>query len=212
MPPRSDRTVVAAGAALRPQGVVMVMLHGRNAAPENILTLVPRLDRPDVTFLAPGAEGGSWYPYSFLSDIDKNEPSLSTALGVVEQLLADLRDRGVPRERVILSGFSQGACLAGEFAVRHPGHYGGIVMLSGGLIGPPGTAWAQRGSFDGTPVFLGCSDIDAHIPKSRVEESAAVFERMGARVTMRLYPGMGHVVNDDEVEMGQVVIDAVRTL
>jgi predicted esterase len=186
----------------------MVLLHGRNAAPENILTLVPRLDRPGVTFLAPAADANSWYPHTFLSEIEKNEPHLSAALAVVERLVQDLLDRGVPRERMILSGFSQGGCLAGEFAVRHAGRYGGLVMLSAGLIGPPGTTWIRPGSFDGTPVFLGCSDVDAHIPRTRVEESAAVFERMGARVTMRLYAGMGHVVNDEEIETARGVIDA----
>ena len=153
------------------------------------------------------AADSTWYPFSFLTDIAKNEPGLSSALRRIGWLVDDASAHGVERNRILLLGFSQGACLAGEFASRHPGGYGGILIFSGGLIGPPGTAWDTPGSFEGTPVFLGCSDGDAHIPKDRVDESALVFERRGADVTERIYPGMGHVVNDDEIAFAQTLMD-----
>ena len=130
------------------------------------------LDRPQFTYLAPSAAGNTWYPYSFMSAFDRNEPYLSSALRRIDALVNEVAERGVPKARVVLLGFSQGACLAGEFACRHAGRYGAVVMWSGGLIGPPGTTWTNPGSFEGTPVFLGCSDRDPHIPKGRVDESA----------------------------------------
>jgi predicted esterase len=187
----------------------MIMVHGRNAGPANILDLTSSLNRPELTYLAPAAANHTWYPYSFLTDTAKNEPCLSSGLHVLDQLIADVVARGIPHDRVGLLGFSQGACLAAEYAVRHPTRYGGIIVFSGGLIGPPGTTWDYEGSFSGTPVFLGCSDVDAHIPKQRVEESAAIFERMGAAVAKRLYPGMGHLVNNDEIAFAQGVIDSI---
>jgi predicted esterase len=209
MKPHSGQPVATAGRPLGESSAVMIMVHGRNASPENILELVPALNRPAFTYLAPSAAGHTWYPYSFLADTAGNEPGLSSGLFVLDRLVTDLETRGIRRDHIVLLGFSQGACLSAESAVRHAGRYGGVIVFSGGLIGPPGTKWDYGGSFDGTPVFLGCSDVDAHIPKQRVEESAAVFERMGASVTMRLYPGMGHLINDDEIAFAQDVMDRV---
>jgi predicted esterase len=144
-----------------------------------------------------------------MSAIERNEPYLSSALGCIESLIAEIAGQGIPQSRIVLLGFSQGACLAGEYACRNAGRYGAVVMWSGGLIGPPGTTWNNRGGFDGTPVFLGCSDRDPHIPKARVDESAAVLTRMGAAVTERIYPGMGHQVNDDEVAFVQTLLFGV---
>jgi predicted esterase len=196
----SGQAVVQAGAALGQGRLVVILLHGRGASPEDILGLVPRLARPDVTYLAPAAADHTWYPFTFLSETSKNEPWLSSALQAVGDLVAHVEELGTPRDRIVLGGFSQGACLSLEFAVRHASRWGGILAFSGGLIGPPGTTWENPGSFGGTPVFLGCSDVDAHIPKARVDESAEVFRRMGADVTLRLYPGMGHVVSDEEIQ------------
>lgn len=187
----------------------MIMLHGRGAGPQNILELVPLIDPGRVAYFAPQAEGHTWYPFSFLSDIPKNEPQLSSALHMLSVLVDRIVAQGVTRDRIVLLGFSQGACLSGEFAVRNAGRYGGIAMLSGGLIGPPGTRWDHEPAFDGTPVFLGCSDVDPHIPRERVEESAGVFTRMGAEVTVRIYPGMGHLVNADELQATRGLLDAV---
>ena len=186
------------------------MIHGRNAAPENILDLLPVLDRPDFAALAPAAEGGAWYPYSFMAERERNEPGISNGLAEIGRLVADLRSRGFPSHKIMLLGFSQGACLTSEFAIRNPMRYGGVMVLSGGVIGPPGTEWGDvTGSLDGTPVFLGCSDVDSHIPATRVLESEAVFTKLGARVLRKLYPGMGHLVNKDEIENVQRVMDEV---
>jgi glyoxalase family protein len=183
------------------------MVHGRNAGPENILDLVPRLDRFGFTYLAPTASGRTWYPLSFLAETSKNEPGLSSGLQMLDHLVADVVAQGISKEQIVLLGFSQGACLTAEYAVRHADRFGGLLIFSGGLIGPPGTTWDHAGSFGGTPVFLGCSDVDPHIPKPRVEQSAAVFARMGADVTARLYSGMGHLINDDEIAFARAVMD-----
>lgn len=188
---------------------VVVMVHGRGAAPENILDLVPRLDRPEFSYVAPAAANNTWYPYSFMADTTDNEPWLSSALGMLQTLVEGILSNGIPRSRIMLLGFSQGACLTCEFAVRNAARYGGVIAYTGGLIGPPGTTWNSDGSFDGTPIFLGCSDVDPHVPKSRVDESAAVFTRMGAAVIERIYPGMGHIVNEDEISFTQTLLDTL---
>ena len=186
---------------------VVVMLHGRGAGPENILDLVPRLDRPQFEYVAPAAPNRTWYPFSFMAEIEKNESFLSDALATVGRAVAEAEARGVRREHIVLLGFSQGACLATEFMIRNASRFGGLIAFSGGAIGPAGTTWNESGAFDGTPMFFGYSDIDAHVPEVRVRESAAVCERMGAVVTTRIYPGMGHLVNDDEIEQAKAILD-----
>ena len=210
MSPHAGQPVIESGPPLGQAPAVVIMVHGRNAAPANILDLVPRLARPDVTYLAPAAAGRTWYPFSFMADMASNEPGLSSGLATLASLVARVEAAGIPRSRVVLLGFSQGACLTAEFAVRHASRFGGVVVFSGGVIGPPGTAWEYGGGFDGTPAFFGCSDRDSHVPEARVRESAALFTRMGATVTTRIYPGMGHVVNDDEIACAQSVLDSVR--
>jgi len=187
----------------------VVMLHGRGAGPENILDLLPRLARPQLQYVAPAAPNRTWYPYSFMAEIEKNEPHLSNALAQLGQVVRDAEATGVPRRRIILLGFSQGACLATEFMIRNASRFGGLIAFSGGAIGPPGTAWKASGRFDGTPMFFGCSDVDAHVPEPRVRESAAICERMGAMVTTKIYPGMGHLVNDDEIAHARALLDSV---
>ncbi len=187
----------------------MVMMHGRNASPRNILDLVPNLDHPRFAYFAPAAAGNTWYPYSFMADVASNEPGLSSGLFAIGEVIDQIVKGGVSPDRIVLLGFSQGACLASEFAVRNARRYGGVIVFSGGLIGPPGTTWPTDGSFDGTPVFFGCSDVDAHVPKTRVDESAEVLSSMGARVTKRIYPGMGHLVNDAEIEFTKTLMDEV---
>ena len=199
LPPHGGQPVVTAGVALAECRAAMIMVHGRNAAPPNILDLVPRIDQPGFAYLAPAAAGRTWYPYSFMAERERNEPGLSSGLSVLAHLVAQVEDGGITKDRIVLLGFSQGACLTAEFVVRHAARFGAVILYSGGLIGPEGTAWDYPGGFDGTPVFLGCSDVDSHVPRARVDESAAVFTRMGADVTERIYPGMGHLVNDDEI-------------
>ena len=184
----------------------MILVHGRNAAPTNILDLVPRIDQPGFAYLAPAAADKTWYPFSFMAARERNEPGLSSGLSVLEHLVAQIEAGGVAKDRIVLLGFSQGACLTAEFAVRHAARYGAVILYSGGLIGPEGTVWDYPGRFDATPVFLGCSDVDGHVPKTRVDESAAVFTRMGADVTERIYPGMGHLVNDDEIAFTRTLL------
>jgi len=207
--PHAGQPILRAGAAPDAARAAMIMIHGRNAAPANILDLVPVLDRPEFLYVAPAAAGGTWYPLSFMAPREKNEPGISSGLGVIESLVNDLMTVFTPHQ-IMLLGFSQGACLTSEFSIRHPRRYGGVMVLSGGLIGPPGTSWdTVTTSLDGTPVFLGCSDVDSHIPAERVLESEAVFRRLGAAVTRKLYPGMGHTVIGDEIEQIQRVMDAV---
>ena len=197
-----------AGAPIDEARLVAVMLHGRGAGAQDILNLSEEFSARDVAYLAPQAAGNTWYPYSFLMPIEQNEPSLSSALHVIETLLTTLAEKKFTADRVALLGFSQGACLTLEFAARHAQRYALVAAFSGGLIGPPGTARNYSGSFDGTPVFLGCSDIDPHIPVERVHESADVFTRMGAAVTKKIYPHMGHTVNESEIEIVDALLNS----
>ena len=209
MDPHAGQPIVSAGVALGESHAVMIMVHGRGGAPSNILDLVPRFGRDRFTYLAPAAANNTWYPYSFMADTAKNEPGLSSGLQLLDRLVTDVVAHGIRQDHIVLLGFSQGACLTAEFAVRHASRYGGVILYTGGLIGPPGTTWNESGSFEGTSIFLGCSDVDPHVPKLRVDESAAVFERMGASVTERIYPGMGHLVNDDEIASAQAIMDTI---
>jgi len=198
--PHRGRPVLAAGRPLGEADAAMILVHGRGGSAADMLGLAAELHRPELAYLAPQAAGNTWYPYSFLAPLEQNEPGLSSGLEVLADLVAHLHQAGIPAERIVLLGFSQGACLSLEFAARNARRWGGVVALSGGLIGPLGTPRSYAGSFDGAPVFLGCSDRDPHIPKERVDESATVCERMGAVVTERIYPGLGHTVNEDELD------------
>jgi phospholipase/carboxylesterase len=191
---------VATAGAPRPQArAAAVLLHGRGSNADDMLGLAQEFGQRDIAYLAPEAPRGSWYPYSFLAPLEQNEPHLSDALTAVGAAFAQLATEGYSPERVALIGFSQGGCLALEYAARNAKRYGAVAGLSAGLIGPPGAPRDYPGSMAGTPVFLGCSDIDAHVPLARVHESRDVLGRMGATVTMRIYPGMGHTVNADEI-------------
>ncbi len=200
--------MLEAGEGLGQARAAMILLHGRGATAEDIVTIAAEVIRPGFAYLAPQAAGNAWYPNPFTAPLESNEPYLSSALDVVETLLARVEET-IPAARVILLGFSQGACLTLEFAARHARRYGGVVGLSGGLIGPDGTPRDYAGDFGATPVFLGCSDVDPHIRKDRVIEAADVFTRMGARATMRLYPGMGHTVNQDEIDAVREMVEAI---
>ena len=174
------------------------------------MTVAAELKVSGVTYLAPQAAGSAWYPNPFTAPLDANEPCLSSALEVISSLLAKV-EATHPAQRVVMLGFSQGACLTLEFAARNARRYGGVVGLSGGLVGPDGTPRDYPGDFQRTPVFLGCSDVDPYIPKERVIEAGQVFERMGADVTVRLYPGMAHTVSGDEIEEVRKIVRAVAT-
>ena len=209
----ANQPILTAGAPLSEAKAAMIVIHGRGADARDILGLAQGFGRDDFAYIAPGAAGNTWYPQSFLSPLEDNEPAFSSSLRVIEELLADLALQGFSLERVILGGFSQGACLSLEYAARHAQRFGGIVALSGGLMGPPGTPRDYVGDFSETPIFLGCSDIDFHIPKERIQESAQVLTRMGAAVTERLYPGMGHTVIQDEIDfVGEMMGELVQAV
>ena len=206
--PHKAMPVLRAGEPLAKARAAMILLHGRGASAEDIMTVGAELNQPGFAYLAPQAAGNAWYPNPFTAPLESNEPYLSSAIETIETLMAQVEET-IPAERVILLGFSQGACLTLEFAARHARRYGGVVALSGGLIGPDGTSRDYPGAFDGTPAFLGCSDVDPHIRKDRVAEAGEVFERMGAQVTVGLYPGMGHTVNQDEIDAVREIVEAV---
>lgn len=190
--------IVEAGQDLRTARAAMILLHGRGATAEDIMTIASEVQQPGWAYLAPQAAGNTWYPNPFTAPLESNEPHLSAALETIARVMERVEAR-IPAQRVVLLGFSQGACLTLEWAARNARRYGGVVGLSGGLIGPDGTARDYPGSFEGTPVFLGCSDIDPHIPMRRVVETGEVLKGMGADVTVRFYPGMGHLVSGEEL-------------
>lgn len=201
--------VLTIGKPLDRAAAAMVLLHGRGSTAQSTLSLASELAHPDFAYLAPQAVGNTWYPNSFLAPIASNEPYLSSALRAVKEVLDRLSEVGIPLEQTILLGFSQGACLALEFAARNAQRYGGVVGLSGGLIGPNGTPRDYAGSLAGTPVFLGCSEADFHISKERVLHSADTLRRLEGKVTVRLYPNMGHMVNQDELDFVQSMMAGI---
>jgi len=207
--PHQGQPLFIAGEPLESARSAMIMIHGRGATAQDILSLTADLPQPGFAFLAPQAAGNTWYPNSFLQPIASNEPGISSGHAVITFLLNQLAEAGISAERTILLGFSQGACLLTEFAARNAHRYGGVVGLSGGLIGPDGTPRDYPGSLAGTPVFLGCSDIDPHVPKERVLLTAEVFQRLDAKVTTHLYPRMGHTVNRDELRSVQAMMTAL---
>jgi predicted esterase len=209
----SFQNVHIAGAPLQTARRAMILVHGRGGSAEDILTLSRFFETDgggnDIAFLAPEATHNTWYPNSFLAPLASNEPGLSSGLQVIQDCLAHVQSFGIPAEQTFLLGFSQGACLALEFAARSAQRFGGILGFSGGVIGPDGTPRNYTGNFAETPVFLGCSDRDPHIPKARVEETAAIFTSMGAKVEMKLYPNMPHTIIQDEIEAAQRIVNPV---
>jgi predicted esterase len=204
--PHANAEIFAAGAPLAQADQAVVALHGRGASAADIIGLAAEVAPASAAIVAPQAAGATWYPFRFLEPIARNEPYLSSALALVASLVDRIEAAGIGRERIALLGFSQGACLALEFVARHPACYRAALGFSGGLIGPPGTPFDFPGSLAGTPVFLGCSDVDPHIPLARVEETAAALEAMGAAVELRIYPGMGHTVNRDEIVRARALL------
>ncbi len=189
-----------------PAQAVLVLVHGRGADAEGMMELGRVFAHEELQLVAPQASDFTWYPTSFLAPFEQNEPYLSSALALLDRVTADLVHAGIPYHRIGLLGFSQGACLTLEFAARNPRRYGAVIGFSGGLIGPPGTEWALQGSMEGTPVFLGCSDRDPHIPLQRLEDSARHFGLLGARVDLRVYPEMPHTIIADEIRAAETLI------
>jgi len=204
--PHRNQPVLASGSKLPEAAGAVILLHGRGASAEDILGLAGEFQRPELAYLAPQAAGHSWYPYSFLAPIRQNEPWLTSALGKLRKIVEDISQAGIARHRIVIAGFSQGACLASEFVARNAARYGGLIAFSGGLIGPPGTEFRYTGKLDGTPTFFGGADPEAHVPWRRVQESASVLSALGAEVLLKRYPGMPHTISQEEIEEARKLI------
>lgn len=198
--PHQGQPVAEHSASLSRAKAAMIMIHGRGATAQSMFPLADEFAQPDFYYAAPQAENHTWYPFSFLAPKEKNQPGINSGLRVIYDVIQSITESGIPKEKIILLGFSQGACLISEYAARHPQKLGGIAGLSGGLIGPEVQEANYEGSMDETPVFLGCSNVDPHIPKERVDETEQVFQKLEADVTKQIYKGMGHTVNEDEIK------------
>jgi len=205
--PHQGQKVYTVGEPLENADSAMILVHGRGATAPSILELAGAFPAPGMVYLAPQAMGNTWYPYSFLSPRQQNEPGISSGLLAIKSVVDRVVEAGIPTERIVLGGFSQGACLASEFVAAHPTRYGGLLVFSGGLIGPQDAPLSFSGDLQLTPVFLGCSDTDFHIPLDRVDETARVFEGLGASVTKKIYPGMDHTIIQDEVDQGRLLLN-----
>ena len=210
--PHQKSNTVHAGVDVNEAKGAMIMIHGRGATAESIIMLADEFGDHQLHLVAPQAQGFQWYPNSFLAPSDRNEPGISSGLQQIYNIIEELEEKGIPREKIILLGFSQGACLASEFIARHPAKYGGLAALSGGLIGKGDTVPTEEysGSLEKTPIFLGCSNVDAHIPQERVDETAVVMENLGGDVNKKIYKGMGHTVNRDEIDQVKQIISKVN--
>lgn len=208
--PHGDQSVVEAGVDLDDAAAVVVCSHGRGATAQSMLDFADHFGFDDVAYLAPQAAGRTWYPNSFLAPMEQNQPGLRSGLAKLAEVVGRAAD-AVGRERVVVLGFSQGACLGSEYVARNAQRYGGVVAFSGGVIGPDGTPRDYDGDLEGTPVFLGCDDDDPHIPVERVHETAEVFEDLGGDVDERIYPGMGHGVIEDELDAARAIVDDARS-
>ena len=208
--PHQDQPLLTAGAALADAEAAVVLAHGRGATARGILGMADQFDVDGVAYLAPQAARNEWYPQSFLAPVAANEPGRSSGLRALDDAVSQAAEAGIPHERIVLGGFSQGACLASEYVARNPRRYGGVIAFSGGLIGEA-LDDEYPGDLDGTPVFMGCSDVDPHIPAERVHATRDAFEAMDADVDARLYEGMGHTVNADEVDAARELLRGVVT-
>lgn len=204
--PHQGQRVFAAGKPLGEAKAAMILVHGRGATALSILELSSVLSQPGMAYLAPQAQGNTWYPYSFLSPIPQNEPGITSGLQAVADVVAQAEAAGIATDKIIIGGFSQGACLASEFVVRNPKRYGGVLVFSGGVIGPLGMERNDTGSLEGTPVFMGCSDVDPHIPVERFNETADLFNQLGAQVNKKIYPGMAHTIIQDEIDEAMKIV------
>jgi predicted esterase len=207
--PHAHAVVYRDGVPLESARAVVVLAHGRGADAADILGLAQHFAVPNVAYLAPEAAGGAWYPARFLAPLEHNQPWLDSALRLFGNVVATVRAAGVPDERIVLGGFSQGACLALEYAARHATRFGGVIALAGGLIGPDGLVRADTGRFSGTPVFIGVGDQDAHIPVARAQHAADVLTALGATVDLRVYRGVPHTVIPDQIEAARALLTQV---
>lgn len=198
--PHRYQPLLRLGMPLQEASAVMILLHGRGGSAEDMFSLGEDLGGPEFAYLAPQAASNTWYPYSFLAPLEQNEPYLTSSLSRVESIVQLSVAAGIQTDKVIVSGFSQGACLATEFVARYPRNYGGLIAFTGGLIGPLGSELIHTGDLAKTPAFFGSGDPDPHVPWKRVHESAEAFKQMGADVAVHRYPGMPHTITREEIE------------
>jgi phospholipase/carboxylesterase len=207
-----QKNIINAGKELQSNNKVLIMLHGRGATAEDIISLSSYLDVKDFTLLAPQATNHSCYPFSFLAPQTQNEPWLSSALQLIKELVEEILQKGIPAENVYFLGFSQGACLTLEFVTRNAAKYGGVVAFTGGLIGDKINQENYRGDFQGTPVFIGTSNPDPHVPADRVHATTNILKNMHAAVTEKVYAGMGHTINQDEIDLANKLVFSAQTV
>ena len=207
-----QKNIIAAGKDLKDASKVLIMIHGRGGSAEDIISLGGHLQVDDFALLAPQATGNTWYPYSFLAPTTQNEPWLSSALNLLKEMVADLESKGFQRDQIYFLGFSQGACLTLEFVTRHAAKYGGVVAFTGGLIGDKINLENYKGDFQNTPVFMGTSNPDPHIPVERFYATSNILKDMNAAVTEKVYEGMGHTINQDEIDKANSVVFSAPTL
>jgi phospholipase/carboxylesterase len=194
------KQLVFIGEKIESASAVLIMLHGRGADARDILGLGAHFNLKNFAMVAPDATNHTWYPYSFMAPVSENEPWLSSALTLLDELVNEIEAKGFDSREMYFLGFSQGACLTLEYVTRHAKRYGGVIAFTGGLIGEQVDMDNYLGNFSGTPVFIGSSDPDPHVPVARVNESALILEKMGAVVTKKIYPSMGHTINQDEID------------
>ena len=201
-----QKNIVTAGKKLSTTGKALIMLHGRGANTADILSLATHLQVKDFSLFAPQATNNTWYPFSFLAPPSQNEPWLTSALALIKELLDDINSKGVPSENIYFTGFSQGACLTLEFVTRNANKYGGVAAFTGGLIGDKINKENYQGDFQGTPVFIGTSDPDPHVPVDRVNETVKILKGMNATVTEKVYTNMGHTITQDEIDVANEIV------
>ncbi len=204
-----QKEIITAGKKITEAKKALIMLHGRGASAEDILQLKPYLNVEEFAILAPQATNNTWYPYSFLAPRDQNEPWLSSAVNLITDLVGDINAAGIPKDAIYFLGFSQGACLTLEFVTRNAGKWGGAVAFTGGLIGDKIYPEIYEGDFQGTPIFIGTSNPDPHVPVDRVKETTTLLKKMNASVTEKVYQNMGHTISEDEIDKAnQLVFNA----
>jgi len=208
--PHRGQQVALAGAPLAGARGALLLAHGRGGSALDILDLGAAVAPPGFTLVAPQAAGGQWYPQRFLAPLAANEPWLTSALDLLAETVARLAEHGLAAEEIALAGFSQGACLALEFAARHPRRYAAVLGFTGGLIGPVVERARYRGDFAGMPVLLRAAERDPHVPAERVRETAALLAELGAEVELRFFPGAEHIVRLDELRAGRELLAGRR--
>jgi phospholipase/carboxylesterase len=200
-----EKNVVAYGKPLDQTGKALIMIHGRGAGAEDILSLRRSLAVEDFTLFAPQATNHSWYPYSFMAPVTQNQPALDSALELIGEVVSSIQDHGINTRDIFLLGFSQGACLTAEYATRNAQHYGGLVIFTGGLVGQQISTNNYKGSFHGTPVLITTGDADPHVPVSRVAETVQIMTELGADVTRKIYPDRPHTILQEELDLANQI-------